>query len=52
MAEIGGTPVAIYALLKRVELPEDPDALPDEDTFEANMIDTTTKHLARMLARP
>lgn len=51
MADIGGTVVPIYALVKRVRMRADAEALPDEDDFVANIVATSQAHLARMLAR-
>jgi len=51
MAEFDGRAVPIYALAKRVTLPPDPEALPEEKQFTANIIATAEAHLARMRAR-
>jgi hypothetical protein len=51
MADIDGTVVPIYALVKRVNMRPDPEALPDDNDFANAILNTATKHLARMLAR-
>jgi hypothetical protein len=50
MAEIGGKPVAIYALAKRVTLRPDPEALPEEGPFADALVATARAHLARRIA--
>jgi hypothetical protein len=51
MTDIGGEIVAIYALVKSVNMRPDPDALPSDQDLVANMIVTGYKHLARQVAR-
>jgi len=51
MADIGGTAVPIYALAKSATIPKDPDALPADTVIEKTLLDTGSRHLARMLAR-
>lgn len=51
MAEIGGEEVPIYALVSAVDMPPDPQALPSTAVLIDAILDTGTKHLARMLAR-
>lgn len=51
MADLGGDgPVPIYALVKAVNVPRDPDALPPESALSENLINRGRAYLAKQLA--